>query len=166
MWRRQGRLRGLLRRGHSHSRARNKDQRLLIHAAARARQNERSILSDFLLHDIETGNGAPILPQPEYASTAPQIRMGACGLRNRLMHDGLSFTRQEAIQRHAGQPVEVVNADNTLTAAEQAQLVAYLDSASCPNESKTPFRSAASAGKNESCRAPGGCCSLRRSRWC
>jgi CxxC motif-containing protein (DUF1111 family) len=50
--------------------------------------------SDFLLHDIGTGDGIPILPQPEYASTAPQIRTAPLwGLRtrNRLMLDGLKL---------------------------------------------------------------------------
>ena len=87
--------------------------------------------SDFLLHDIGTGDGIPILPQPEYASTATQIRTAPLwGLRtrNRLMHDGLSFTRQEAIQRHAGQALDAVNAYNLLTAGEQGQLIAFLDS--------------------------------------
>ncbi len=87
--------------------------------------------SDFLLHNIGTGDGIPILPQPEYASTAPQIRTAPLwGLRtrNRLMHDGLSFTRQEAIQRHAGQATDATNAYNALTIAEQNQLIAFLDS--------------------------------------
>lgn len=87
--------------------------------------------SDFLLHDIGTGDGIPILPQQEYASTAPQIRTAPLwGLRtrNRLMHDGLSFTRQEAIARHSGQATSVVAAYNALTAAEQAQLIAFLNS--------------------------------------
>lgn len=87
--------------------------------------------SDFLLHDIGTGDGIPILPQPEYAATAPQIRTAPLwGLRtrNRLMHDGLSFTRQEAIQRHAGQATDVVTAYNALTSTEQGQLLAFLDS--------------------------------------
>ncbi len=87
--------------------------------------------SDFLLHDIGTGDGIPILPQPEYASTAPQIRTAPLwGLRtrNRLMHDGLSFTRQEAIQRHAGQATGVTDAYNNLTRVEQGQLISFLDS--------------------------------------
>jgi CxxC motif-containing protein (DUF1111 family) len=87
--------------------------------------------SDFLLHDIGTGDGIPILPQPKYASTAPQIRTGPLwGLRtrNRLMHDGLSFTRQEAIQRHAGQATSVTEAFNALTSDEQNQVVAFLNS--------------------------------------
>ena len=51
--------------------------------------------SDFLLHDIGTGDGIPILPTPEYATTANQMRtapLWALRTRNRLMHDGLSFT--------------------------------------------------------------------------
>jgi CxxC motif-containing protein (DUF1111 family) len=87
--------------------------------------------SDFLLHDIGTGDGIPILPQPEYASTAPQIRTAPLwGLRtrNRLMHDGLSFTRQEAIQRHIGQATSVTDAFNALTTDQQDQIIAFLDS--------------------------------------
>ncbi|MEO8045006.1 MAG: di-heme oxidoredictase family protein [Spartobacteria bacterium] len=87
--------------------------------------------SDFLLHNIGTGDGIPILPQPEYASTAPQIRTAPLwGLRtrNRLMHDGLSFTRQEAIQRHAGQASGATDAFNALTSVEQNQVIVFLDS--------------------------------------
>ncbi|MDQ3198775.1 MAG: c-type cytochrome [Verrucomicrobiota bacterium] len=87
--------------------------------------------SDFLLHDIGTGDGIPILPQPEYASTASQIRTAPLwGLRtkNRLMHDGLSFTRQEAIERHAGQAASVTDAYNALTSEERTQLISFLDS--------------------------------------
>ncbi len=87
--------------------------------------------SDFLLHDIGTGDGIPILPQPEYATTAPQIRTAPLwGLRtrNRLMHDGLSFTRQEAIARHAGQATGAVAAYSALTSDQQMQVIAFLDS--------------------------------------
>ena len=62
--------------------------------------------SDFLLHDVGTGDGIPLLPTAELASTANQMRTAPLwGLRtrNRLMHDGLTFTKQEAILRHAGQ---------------------------------------------------------------
>ena len=44
------------------------------------------------------------------------------------MHDGLSFTKQEAIQRHAGQAVTVVEDYNALTEAERLQVLAFLDS--------------------------------------
>lgn len=87
--------------------------------------------SDFLVHDIGTGDGVPVLPTPEFVPTASQIRtapLWALRTRNRLMHDGLSFTKQEAIQRHAGQATAVTAAYRSLSAAEQQLLLAFLDS--------------------------------------
>jgi CxxC motif-containing protein (DUF1111 family) len=54
----------------------------------------------FLTHDIGTGDGIPILPTPEFADSANKTRtapLWALRTRNRLMHDGLSFTKEEAI---------------------------------------------------------------------
>lgn len=87
--------------------------------------------SDFLLHDIGTGDGIPILPTPELAFTAPLIRTAPLwGLRtrNRLMHDGLSFTKMEAIARHGSQAADVVSRFNGLSDPEKAQVMAFLDS--------------------------------------
>jgi CxxC motif-containing protein (DUF1111 family) len=87
--------------------------------------------SDFFLHDIGTGDGIPVQPTPEFAGTANQIRTAPLwGLRtrSRLMHDGLTFTRQEAIRRHAGQAAAVVQRFNGLTAGQQAALIAFLNS--------------------------------------
>lgn len=87
--------------------------------------------SDFLLHDIGTGDGIPFLPTPEFAATANQIRtapLWALRTRNRLMHDGLTFTLQEAIARHAGQATAVRNRYNLLTATEKNRVLAFLNS--------------------------------------
>jgi len=87
--------------------------------------------SDFLLHDIGTGDGIPVLPGAAFASTAAQIRTAPLwGLRtrNRLMHDGLSFTKQEAISRHANQGTAARNAYNALSQAQKDQVLAFLDS--------------------------------------
>jgi CxxC motif-containing protein (DUF1111 family) len=87
--------------------------------------------SDFLLHDVGTGDGIPFLPTPEFTFTAPLIRtapLWALRTRNRLMHDGLSSTKEEAIERHGGQAAEVTRAFQRLTAREQAQLLEFLDS--------------------------------------
>lgn len=87
--------------------------------------------SDFLLHDIGTGDGIPIQPTPEFAETANKMRTAPLwGLRtrNRLMHDGLSFTKDEAIQRHAGQAAAVRDAFNALDDTEKAQLMSFLES--------------------------------------
>ena len=87
--------------------------------------------SDFLLHDIGTGDGIPIQPTPEFASTANQIRtapLWALRTRNRLMHDGLSSTKEDAIARHAGQAVNVRSRYNGLSEAEKRQLLIFLES--------------------------------------
>jgi CxxC motif-containing protein (DUF1111 family) len=87
--------------------------------------------SDFMLHDVGTGDGIPVLPGPEYAHTMNLMRtapLWALRTRNRLMHDGLSFTKQEAIARHAGQAASVTQAYNALSADQKRQVLAFLDS--------------------------------------
>jgi CxxC motif-containing protein (DUF1111 family) len=87
--------------------------------------------SDFLGHDIGTSDGIPILPGAEFAGTAKLMRtapLWALRTRNRLMHDGLSFTKQEAIARHTGQAEPVTQRYDALPAADQRKLLAFLDS--------------------------------------
>jgi len=86
---------------------------------------------DFLLHDIGTGDGIPLLPTAEMANTARMFRTAPLwGLRtrNRLMHDGLSFTLDEAIQRHRGQAQRSVDAWNRLAPDRKRQGIAFLGS--------------------------------------
>ncbi len=87
--------------------------------------------SDFLMHNIGTGDGIPVQPTPEFASTAQQIRtapLWALRTRNRLMHDGLTFTEREAIERHAGQAAPVTTRFRQLSAADQELLLKFLAS--------------------------------------
>lgn len=87
--------------------------------------------SDFMLHDVGTGDGIPVLPTAEFQSTANQIRtapLWALRTRNRLMHDGLSFTKREAIERHSGQAAAVTERYRALSNVEKNQLLAFLDS--------------------------------------
>jgi CxxC motif-containing protein (DUF1111 family) len=87
--------------------------------------------SDFLMHDVGTGDGIPVQPTAEFAGTASQIRtapLWALRTRNRLMHDGLSFTKQEAIMRHAGQATGARTAYQALSDANKALLLRFLDS--------------------------------------
>jgi hypothetical protein len=44
------------------------------------------------------------------------------------MHDGLSFTKQEAIQRHKGQAALVTGSYNALTDEQKGQVLALLNS--------------------------------------
>ena len=87
--------------------------------------------SDFLLHDVGTGDGIPIEPIPQYADTANKMRTAPLwGLqtRNRLMHDGLSLTLTDAINRHAGQAADSVIQYNALSLDEKNQVLAFLHS--------------------------------------
>jgi CxxC motif-containing protein (DUF1111 family) len=87
--------------------------------------------SDFLLHDIGSGDGIPVLSTAEYEPTAKQIRTALLwGLRtrNRLMHDGLSLTVEDAIQRHSGQAAEAAHRYHALSGGEKQQLLDFLDS--------------------------------------
>jgi CxxC motif-containing protein (DUF1111 family) len=87
--------------------------------------------SDFLLHDIETGDGIPVSSAEEHAATAGQMRtapLWALRTRNRLMHDGLSFTREEAIERHGGQAAAVRQNYRQLQRAQKEQILSFLNS--------------------------------------
>jgi CxxC motif-containing protein (DUF1111 family) len=85
--------------------------------------------SDFLLHDIGTGDG---IVQNGGAGTRNMVRTPPLwGLRARaeLMHDGLSRTINDAIQRHAGVGGTFVrNQFNQLDPAQRADLMAFLNS--------------------------------------
>jgi CxxC motif-containing protein (DUF1111 family) len=85
--------------------------------------------SDFLLHDVGTGDGIPVLPDPGYAVTARQFRTAPLwGLRtrNRLMHDGLAFTVQDAVRRHAGQATGARIRLLSMSAADQEFVYRFL----------------------------------------
>lgn len=87
--------------------------------------------SDYLVHNIGTGDGIPFLPTAEFAQTAAQIRtapLWALRTRNRLMHDGLTFTKQEAILRHGGQAAGVAKNYRMLSPELKARLLIFLDS--------------------------------------
>ncbi|HUQ51160.1 MAG TPA: di-heme oxidoredictase family protein [Gammaproteobacteria bacterium] len=87
--------------------------------------------SDFMLHNIDTGDEIPVQPTADYAYTAPQIRtapLWALRTRNRLMHDGLTFTEREAIERHGGQATAVRERYRALGADGQQLLLKFLES--------------------------------------
>jgi CxxC motif-containing protein (DUF1111 family) len=87
--------------------------------------------SDFLMHDIGSGDGIPTLPGTEYAQTATQMRTAPLrGLRtrNRLMHDGLTATFEEAIDRHGGQAESVKATYFGLPDVAKQQLMTFLGS--------------------------------------
>jgi CxxC motif-containing protein (DUF1111 family) len=83
---------------------------------------------DFLLHDVGTGDG---IVQNGGQATANKLRTSPLwGLRfkSRLMHDGLTFTRNNAILRHAGEATGVINNYRSLSNNQKNQLIAFLQS--------------------------------------
>lgn len=84
--------------------------------------------SDFLLHDIGTGdfivqNGGPI--------TRTMVRtppLWGVRTRDRLMHDGASLTFDAAIRRHSGEALKVRQRYEALSPADQRKLITFLES--------------------------------------
>jgi CxxC motif-containing protein (DUF1111 family) len=84
--------------------------------------------SDFLLHEIGTGDG---IVQTGGQETARKLRTPPLwGVRTRteLLHDGRSNTFYDTIQRHRGEAQGVTNNFNLLTPAQQSQLLTFLRS--------------------------------------
>jgi CxxC motif-containing protein (DUF1111 family) len=84
--------------------------------------------SDFLLHDVGTGDG---IVQNGGQATRNKLRtppLWGSRTRARLMHDGESLTRNEAILRHAGQATGVINSYRALSTTQKNQLMAFLNS--------------------------------------
>jgi CxxC motif-containing protein (DUF1111 family) len=90
--------------------------------------------SDFLLHDVGTGDGIPQAAKPEYLdqSTANKFRTPPLwGLRFRathLMHDGDSPSFDQAIKRHGGEATKVRDRYELLSPEQKQQLLTFLSS--------------------------------------
>jgi CxxC motif-containing protein (DUF1111 family) len=104
--------------------------------------------SDFLLHDVGTGDGI-VIPVPEHYGrrfteyawkemkpdnfqpsryrmrTAP---LWGVRMRTRLMHDGASLTPRDAIVRHKGEAEKAANRFKTLPAKDREALLVFLQS--------------------------------------
>jgi len=84
--------------------------------------------SDFLLHNIGTGDG---IVQNGGQSTANKLRtmpLWGTRTRDRHMHDGLSLTFTDAILRHAGEATNVTNRFRGLSGTQQNQIITFLQS--------------------------------------
>lgn len=84
--------------------------------------------SDFLLHDVGTGDG---IVQNGGQETANKLRTPPLwGVRTHteLMHDGRSLTFTDAILRHAGEAAHVTENFRELHEAQKQQVIAFLKS--------------------------------------
>jgi CxxC motif-containing protein (DUF1111 family) len=83
---------------------------------------------DFLLHNVGTGDG---IVQNGGQSTRNKLRtppLWGMRTRARLMHDGETVNRNEAILRHAGEATSVINSYRNLSTAQKNQLITFLNS--------------------------------------
>ena len=84
--------------------------------------------SDYLLHDIGTGDG---IVQNGGQSTANKLRtqpLWGARTRSRRMHDGRSLTYLDAILRHGGEAKQVTYSFRWLSETQQNQIIAFLGS--------------------------------------
>ncbi len=104
--------------------------------------------SDFLLHNVGTGDGIVMIPEEhhgrrvrqrsfrnfsdrEVESTQYKLRtspLWGVRMRTRLMHDGASVTLNDAIRRHRGEASEVTERYERLSNGEQEALLTFLRS--------------------------------------
>jgi CxxC motif-containing protein (DUF1111 family) len=82
--------------------------------------------SDFLLHDLGTGDG---IVQNGGASTRNKIRTAALWglhMRGRFMHDQLSHSVEDAIRRHANQGAAARSRFDALSSSDKRKLVTFV----------------------------------------
>jgi len=84
--------------------------------------------SDFLLHDIATGDGIVQGGGPSTRNKFRTIPLWGLRTRSRYMHDGLSFTLNEAILRHGGEATLVSLNYRFLSTTERNSLLTFLRS--------------------------------------
>ena len=84
--------------------------------------------SDFLLHNLETGDG---IVQAGPQDTANKLRTAALWglrMRPRFMHDLRSLTLEDAIERHGGEAEHVTHRFRDLAPTEKQELITFLES--------------------------------------
>ena len=84
--------------------------------------------SDFLLHDIGTGDGIVQAGPQDTANKLRTAPLWGLRMRPRYMHDLKSLTLENAIDRHEGEAEHVEQHFHELTPGEKLQLFAFLNS--------------------------------------
>ena len=84
--------------------------------------------SDFLLHDVDTGDFIVQNGGPKTRTTVRTPPLWGVRTRNQLMHDGLSLTFNEAILRHGNEALQVRLRYQALSPLQKRQLITFLES--------------------------------------
>ena len=84
--------------------------------------------SDFLLHDVGTGDGIVQNGGPLSRNKVRTAPLWGLRVRTRLMHDGVSLTPRDAVLRHEGEARFVINNFRGLSDQQKNQLLIFLRS--------------------------------------
>ena len=84
--------------------------------------------SDFLLHNVGTGDGIVQNGGPSTRNKLRTAPLWGVRTRNQLMHDGQSLSFNNAILRHGGEASLVINSYRRLSDAQRNQLITFLRS--------------------------------------
>jgi CxxC motif-containing protein (DUF1111 family) len=84
--------------------------------------------SDFLLHDVNTGDGIVQTPPADTANKLRTAPLWGLRMRPRYMHDLHSLTLQNAIERHGGEAEEVTRIFRTLHEDDKQAILTFLNS--------------------------------------
>ena len=84
--------------------------------------------SDFLLHDLGTGDGIVQVGPQDTANKLRTVPLWGLRVKARFMHDLKSLTLESAIHRHAGEARHVQNGFAELPPTQQQQLITFLQS--------------------------------------
>jgi CxxC motif-containing protein (DUF1111 family) len=83
--------------------------------------------SDFLLHDVGTGDGIVQNGPPDTANKLRTPPLWGLRTRSRLMHDLQSTTRNGAILRHGHEAAGVISNYQSLSTTQKNNLIAFLN---------------------------------------
>ena len=84
--------------------------------------------SDFLLHNVGTGDGIVQNGPQDTANKMRTAPLWGMRTRDRLMHDGLSTSRTDAIERHNGEGTDARRRFEFLTDQQRNQLITFMNS--------------------------------------
>ena len=84
--------------------------------------------SDFLLHDIGTGDGIVQAGPQDTANKLRTAPLWDLRMRPRFMHDLRSLTLRNAIERHDGEAEHVIGRFQDLTETQKQQVLTFLES--------------------------------------
>ncbi len=84
--------------------------------------------SDFLLHDVGTGDGIVQNGGPSTRNKMRTAPLWGARTRSRFLHDGRALTFNDAILAHGGEASDVVSKYKNMSSSDRSKLITFLSS--------------------------------------